>query len=128
MAVTEDTSGGLQRIKWTWTCDSNGDLAATSTTNRYNGVIWKLCTVPNDSDLAPTASYDVYVYDSDSLDVLCGLGADRSATATEWKSNSDGLGVVKSSLLSLVVDNAGDANAGTVYVWVMDTDKNVPSL
>jgi hypothetical protein len=128
MAVTEDTSGCLQAIKWTWTSDSNGDAAAQETTARYNGVIWKLCTVPGDSDLAPTASYDVYVYDADSLDQLCGLGADRSATATEWKSNSDGLGVVKSSTLSLVVDAAGELNTGTVYVWVLDMDKGVPTI
>ena len=128
MAVTNDTSGALQKIKWTWTSDSNGDAAAQATTAKFNGVIWKLCTVPGDSDLAPTAAYDVFVYDEDGLDQLCGLGADRSATATEWKASTDGLGVVKSSTLSLVVDAAGEANTGTVYLWVLDTDKNVPSL
>jgi hypothetical protein len=128
MAVTEDTSGALQKIKWTWTSDSNGDAAAQATTYKYNGVLWKLITIPSDSDLAPTAAYDVYVYDADSVDALCGLGVDRSATATEYKSNSDGLGVIKSSTLSLVVDAAGEANSGTVILYVLDTDKGVPSL
>lgn len=125
MAVTEDTTGGLQKIKWTWTSDSNGDVAATASTYQYNGMLMKLITIPGDSDLAPTAAYDVYVYDADSLDVLCGLGVDRSATATEYKASTDGLGFVKSSTLSLVVDNAGEANTGTVVLYILDLDKGV---
>ena len=125
MAVTEDTSGGLQKVKWTWVSDSNGDAGPTSTTAQFNGVLWKLITIPGDSDLAPTAAYDMTILDADGVDQLCGLGADRSATATEYKSNSDGLGVVKSSKLRLVVDAAGELNEGTVVLYILDMDKGV---
>ena len=128
MAHNEDKSGGLNKIRWQWVSDSNGDAAAEASTYDYNGVLWKLITIPGDSDLAPTAAYDVYVYDADGVDQLCGLGADRSATATEYKSNSDGLGVVKSSKLSLVVDAAGELNTGQVIVYLLDLDKGVPTI
>ena len=125
MAVNEDTTGGLQKIKWAWLSDSNGDAAIESTTKQYNGVLWKLITAPGDSDLAPTAAYDIFVYDADGIDQLCGLGADRSATAVEFKSNSDGLGCVKSSKLGLVVDAAGEGNTGQVILYILDMDKGV---
>ena len=125
MAVTEDTTGGLQKIKWTWVSDSNGDAGPTSTTYQYNGMLMKLITIPGDSDLAPTAAYDITVLDADSIDVLCALGADRSATAREYKANTDGLGFVKSSKLSLVVDAAGELNEGTVVLYILDLDKGV---
>ena len=125
MAVTVDTTGGLQKFKWTWTSDSNGDAGPTSSTSQFNGIIWKLITIPGDSDLAPTAAYDITILDADGIDVLCGVGADRSATATEYKSNSDGMGCVKSSALRLVVDAAGELNEGTVVLYVLDMDKGV---
>jgi hypothetical protein len=127
MAVTEDKSGGLQKITWTWTSDSNGDATET-TTYKYNAAVMKLITIPGDSDLAPTAAYDVYGYDSDGLDVLCALGADRSATATEYKANTDGLGYVKSSTIRFVADAAGELNTGTVVLYLLDLDKDVPTL
>jgi len=125
MAVTEDTTGGLQVIKWTWTSDSNGDAGPTATTAKFNAMALKLITIPGDSDLAPTAAYDITILDANGLDILCGLGADRSATDTEYKAYTDGMGYVKSSTLSLVVDAAGELNTGTVYLFLCDFDKGV---
>jgi hypothetical protein len=124
MAVTEDITGGLHKIKWAWTCTSAGATSEAST-KQYNGVIQQLITIPGTSDDAPTAAYDVTVFDGDSVDVLAGLGADRSATATEYKKAIDGLGFVKSSALTLNIANAGDVATGTVILYIIDLDKGV---
>jgi hypothetical protein len=123
MATTNDMTGGLQKIKWTWTCSSAGAYSEASTV-RPNGLIFRLVTIPS-AVTAPTALYDVTITDADGVDVLNGLGADRSATLTEQKSASDGLGVCKSSLLTLNVSNAGDITLGTVILYILDLDKGV---
>lgn len=122
MAIAEDTSGILNKIKWTWTCTSAGAYAGAST-NRYNGIVLKLITVPAGGGDAPTTLYDITITDGDSVDVLGGAGADRSTTLQEVKAQSDGLANVKSSLLTLNVSNAGDIKQGTVILYIMDTDK-----
>ena len=124
MAITEDTTGGLQKIKWTWTCSSAGAYTGAST-YRYNGYVAQLVTVPAAGGDAPTALYDVTITDGDSVDVLAGVGADRSATATEYKAHVDGLGFIKSSLLTLNVSNAGDIKQGTAVLYIIDMDKGV---
>ena len=122
MAVTEDRTGYLNKITWTWTSTSAGAYSA-ATTYQYNGIINELVTVPAGGGDAPTTLYDITITDATSVDVLNGLGADRSATAQEAKHKSDGLGNVKSSALTLNVTNAGDIKQGTVYLWIYDTDK-----
>src|SRR5574343_825400 len=116
MAITEDTTGGLQKIKWTWTCSSAGSYSEAST-KRYNGSVQMLITIPTDG---PTDDYDITITDGDSVDVLAGQGADRDTTTTEYKKATDGLGFVKSSLLTLNVSNAGDAKSGTVILYIID--------
>ena len=122
MAVTYDLTGGLQKVKWTWTCSCLGAYSE-ATTNRFNGQAFRLITIPHAT--APTTLYDITIKDADGVDVLNGLGADRSATVTEQKSMSDGLGVIKSSLLTLAVANAGDEKLGTVILYILDLDKGV---
>jgi hypothetical protein len=124
MAVTEDTTGGLQRVKFTWTCSSAGAYSEAST-YRYNGKVLQLISTPGTSDDAPTTLYDIYVYDTDSVDILGGKGADRSATATEYVDSSAGLGYVKSSTLTLTIANAGDVATGSVWLYIYDLDKGV---
>ena len=124
MAITEDTTGGLQRVKWTWTCSSAGAVSETST-YRYNGSVQAMVSTPGTSDDAPTAAYDITATDADGVDILFGLGADRSATATEYKKASDGLGFIKSSPITFSVASAGDVATGTVWLYIIDLDKGV---
>jgi hypothetical protein len=121
VVATLDHSGGLERVKWAWTCSSAG-AADDSTTAVYNGVLMRFVTVPGTSSDAPTAAYDVTIKDADGIDLLNGLGADRSATATEQKVLSDGLCVMQSSTLTLGVTNAGDVKKGTVYLYILPID------
>ena len=124
MAITEDTTGGLQKVRWTWTCSSAGAYSE-ATTVRFNGSLQELITIPGTSGDAPTDQYDITITDANSVDTLGGQGANRSGTATEYKKASDGLGFVKSSLLTLNVSNAGDIKQGTVELYIVDLDKGV---
>jgi len=119
MAVTEDRTGYLNKIKWTWTCSSSGAYSE-ATAYRYNGAIVELVTIPTDG---PTDDYDIAITDADGADVLEGNGANRDTTTTEYKKQSDGLGFVKSSLLTLGITTAGDGKSGVVILYVLDLDK-----
>jgi len=118
MAVTEDTTGYLNKITWTWTCTSAGAYTE-ATSKRYNGICHKLVTIPTD----PTDQYDITITDGDSVDILGGAGANRSGSAQESKAQSDGLGDVKSSLLTLNVTNAGDIKSAKTILYLIDVDK-----
>lgn len=124
MAITEDITGGLQKLTWTWTCSSAGAVSETST-KQYNGAVVGLVTIPGTSDDAPTAAYDVTAADAAGVDILFGKGADRSATATEYVIASGGLGFIKSSTVAFSVANAGDIATGSVFVYILDLDKGV---
>ena len=124
MAVTEDTTGGLQKVRWTWVSSTAG-TASEATTARFNGSLQELITIPDGGGTAPTDQYDITITDANSVDTLGGQGANRSGTATEYKKASDGLGFVKSSVLTLNVSNAGEAKGGTVELYIIDLDKGV---
>jgi phage tail protein X len=119
ITLTEETFGVIKKITWKWTAHTDGKVAITTpnakTTKSYNGEIVRLVTIP-DATTAPTAAYDVKIYDDDSVDALVGAGADRSATATEQVLASN-LGVIANDHLALYVENAG-AGKGTVILYV----------
>lgn len=83
----------------------------------YEGLLWKCVIIPDSGDTAPAAGYDVTITDADGLDILCGGGADCSATAAEYISASD-LGVVVNSALTLTIAAAGDAKGGKIYLFI----------
>lgn len=107
----------VSKIKFDWASDAAGDVSQQTTLD-YDGVILFVVTVPDSGGTAPTALYDVTLTDSDGVDVLGGLGANRSATATEYLNYSSGLGAVSKSQLTLTVANAGDTKGGLVYVYI----------
>lgn len=108
----------VKRIYWDWLCTDAGVVTSPSL-EKYSGVVFKVVTVPDGGGTAPTALYDITITDEDGVDVLCGLGADRSATATEYKSSSDGLGACVDSKLTLNVSNAGNAKGGKVFLYLL---------
>ncbi len=110
---------GVQKIKWDWLSATGGAVVGSVTAYKYSGVIARVETIPGTGDAAPTAAYDITIKNEDGVDVLSGLGADRSATATETKNFGDGLGCVVDSTLTLAVANAGDANSGTVILYIV---------
>ena len=120
--VTEQTIGTVKRIKWTFVCGASSQadvIPATSTTLSYDGKVLQLQTSP-DSTKAPDANYDITVLDSDSIDVLCGSGANRHTSTTEVlvHSSSTPLGVAINTKLSLNIANGGTSGSGQVYLYI----------
>jgi len=120
--TTEETIGVVKKIKFSWVAGSgtadasiNSSSAAT-TTNVYSGNIRAITTVGGAGSLAPSASYDITLLDRSSVDVLIGAGGSRSATVEHTKEAS--MGAVANDALTLTIDNTGDSNAGTVYVFI----------
>jgi hypothetical protein len=117
---TEETSGVIKKIKWSWTAHTDGKVAVTTagaeTGEHYNGEIVRLVTIP-DAVAPPTAAYDIKIYDDDDADVLIAAGQNRSATAAEQVLASS-LGVVANDKLTLYVEGAGSGGKGTVYLYI----------
>ena len=67
--------------------------------------------------------FDLVITDGDGVDVLNGLGANLSNAVTTQKSSLDGLGVVKSSLLTCTGSNMGDVKGAQAILYILDIDK-----
>jgi len=117
LTTTEETFGSVKKIKFEWVADGSGDVSGTDTTAVFSGEIMRLVTVPGTGGTQPDDNYNVVINDADSTDVLMGAGATRDETNTEQVLASS-LGIVANDKLSLVIDSAGAANTGTVYVYI----------
>lgn len=119
VTITEETHGSLKKITFAWTSGTVGEggTASGTTTNAYTGALERLVTVPAGGDDAPDDNYDLTLTDEDSVDALVGAGANRHTSTTQQVLGSS-LGVVANDKLTLNVTNAGDANKGTVYVYL----------
>lgn len=125
VTITRKKLGGVLKVKFAWVSDaSSGAVTSASTGNvtpfEVVGIPMRLTTVPSGGDTAPTADYDITIVDEDGVDILNGLGADRSATATQNKTQLDGLIMFAATSLTLTVAAAGNSKAGTVYLYVVD--------
>lgn len=107
----EDNLHGYKRVHWNWECSSGG-VVTSQTAAEFDGAIINFVTKPGSGSDAPTAAYDITITDEQGIDLLNGLGADRSATAQESKHAGDGLGVALNTKLTLNVANAGDVTKG----------------
>lgn len=118
VTVTEEICGTVKKIKFAWTSNSaDGGKATKTTTNAYTGEIIRLVTVPGTAGDAPDPNYDVVLYDEDTTDVLMSAGLNRHTSNTEQVLASS-LGCVANDKLSLSIADAGNANTGTVYVYI----------
>lgn len=116
VTVSERGHTSVKKITWAWTSDASGN-ADLVTTMAYDGVIQRLVTVPAAGGAAPDDNYDVVILDADGFDVLLGAGADRDTANTEQVAASS-LGVVAGDVLNLQVSGAGNANSGTVHLFI----------
>ena len=121
MAVTEDRTGYLNKITWTLTSAADGS-ATSATTYRYNGIVHRAIFKPDSGGTQPTDAWDITITDGDTVDVLTGLGANLTNASTVQKANIDGLGDVKSSLLTANLTNAGDSKGVTVILYILDAE------
>lgn len=129
VTITRKKLGDVVKLKFAWVSDdAAGNVTSASTGNitpfEVTGVPMRLTTVPSGGGTAPTDKYDITIVDEDGVDVLNGLGADRSATLTQHKANTDGLVLCAANNLTLTVANAGNSKAGTVYLYVVNLGTN----
>lgn len=115
------TNKRYKLIQIDWVSDDTTGSVALSTDQKFTGKIYQFATVPSGGGTAPTDQYDITLLDSRSIDMLGASGANRSGTSVEIKtaiSAGQDLGFVFNSVLTLTVDNAGNSNEGTVYVFL----------
>jgi len=115
--IIEETFGSVKQVYWRWyggTAETS--LGACTTTVFYNG---KLIYCVIDPGSAPSANYDVEVYDKNDVDLLSSGGFNRSASSTQ-SITTDSLGAVSNSQLELHITNSGSAGTedGYVYLWI----------
>lgn len=118
VVLTEERHGTVKKITCAWTSEDGGDNAGKAqktTTYAYSGEVIRLVTDPGAA--APTADYDVYVYDEDSADILMAGGLNRHTSTTEQVAASS-LGIVANDKLTFSVENAGNAKNGTIYLYI----------
>lgn len=110
----------VQRIVFDWTSSSGG---AADATFLLKGFILKFVTDP-DNTAAPTDNYDLSIVDEDGADVLIGQGADRDTATTEtvYPAQSGGaIPVFHAGTVTFTIANAGNAKAGRVVMWVVES-------
>ena len=114
--LTQVSHAGVTTLLWDW--ESAGDGSVTgATTSVHTGKVVALLTDPDSGGDAPSDNYDIVVNDSDTLDVLAGGGANRSATVVQGVAAAS-LGAVVNSTLTLEITNAGNAKKGIVKVYI----------
>lgn len=110
--------GGVTEYSCAWVSDASGDVSGNAFAVRP-GTIVGIRTKP--SATTPTAAYDMTLVDTDSVDILTGLGANLSATVTVRAVphlSTYGLVYFEGGNLDLVVAAAGNAKGGTLTIWV----------
>jgi len=110
---TGDSSMKVTRVNWV--ADGSGDVTILV---QLRGYVYMVVTDPAAN--APTTLYDITIADEDGVDIMEGGLADLSATVSNQFSptinGSPGARWVQRTL-SIVVDNAGEANEGEVIIY-----------
>lgn len=121
VTFTEKVFDSVRLMKAVWTADASGSVSSHATSKVYNGRLIYAATVPN-STSTPSASYDVYLMDSSSVDVaaaaLKSQAVTSSAQAYGSATKEASLGAIAYSKLNLKITGAGNATKGIVYAWI----------
>lgn len=104
----------VRRVHFDWLSDAAGAVDTTLTPDVVNGDILMAVFIPDAAGTQPTNLYDVTLLDTDGADVLLGAGANLSNAA---QAASAAVGCA-TSVLQLVVANAGNAKGGVVIIYV----------
>ena len=112
--VTAAVQGGIAKYTLTWVSSSGGAVSA-NLFDLWPGEIVKAKFVPSGS-VVPSDGYDVTLVDTNSCDLLNGVGLNLSSTTAFAATPAvyhDG-----AQQVDLVVADAGNAKGGTVTLWV----------
>lgn len=110
--------GDIKRFDFDWISDGSGDVEL-AINSKMNGFILALVTDPGAA--APTTLYDITIEDDKGVDILGGVGADRSATAVEAVAVPLDSGLprpISTDSFTFKVTNAGDTKAGLVQIFM----------
>lgn len=119
VTMTHDNTNPVKVITLDWISD---DAAGTATKalGTITGKLIALVTKPSGGGTAPTNLYDITITDAYSIDVLQGVGADRSSTLTQQVpivfSGTSAHPIVR-DVLTLNIAAAGNAKQGTVKIY-----------
>jgi hypothetical protein len=116
VTVTESVHTPIKKIRRAWTATAGG-AADLITSNAYYGNIQALVTIP-DAGVAPTTLYDITITDTETVDVLSAVGANRSATATESVCPALIAGNAVFGTLTLNITNAGNGGKGVTILYI----------
>lgn len=116
--LVESPQGTARKIIVDWVSDSVTGGASGATTFEINGTLEKLVTDPG--AITPTAAYDITMLDEEGLDVLQGVGVNKSATVTEearivYSGTSDHPTV--NDRLTFTVASAGNSKNGQAILY-----------
>lgn len=111
--------GDIKRFDFDWISDGSGDVEL-AINSKMNGFILALITDPSGSAV-PTALYDITIEDDKAVDILGGVGADRSATAVESVAVPLDSGLprpISTDSFTFKIANAGVSKAGLAQIFM----------
>ena len=122
-AVTENGITWYVLVSMDWTADVNGTVSSGTgcAVSNISGIIAEVHFEPTAAGTQPDDAYDVTILDSDGTDVAGGLGANLSNAATVHRTprNTDGGSFnLHNTTLTPAITNAGDANKGTIRIFL----------
>lgn len=112
----ETVDSPVKKVVWYWISSDDGRATDTAP-GLYSGKVLAVASIPSSAS-APAATCDLYIYNTDRLDLLRGWGADLSASATSYIDCATQLGTIANDHLILEVSNAGILKAATVTIWI----------
>lgn len=122
--TSSDIGGGYTKYSIAWVSDASGNVTANTLAVK-RGRLHQVKFIPDAAGTQPSDLYDVTLLDADSVDLLLGLGADRSNAASSIVPRLDGQGGTSGPLcwyeggtLTPTVANAGNAKGGTLVLYV----------
>lgn len=109
---------GCEVIIFAWTSAADGTVSGVG---GVNGVFGRIASVRFYPGTGVTDAYDVTLLDANGLDVLLGVGANVSNSATNTAANirtplntDKGFVVLNGATLTPAISGAGDSKTGTI--------------
>lgn len=123
--TTTYLGGGVTEYSVDWTSDASGDVTE-NTFAAKRGRLMRVIFVPDGGGTQPSDNYDVTLLDENGIDLLGGLGANRSnATKSHLPlpdatsgGSAAGMSFIPAQSLTPTVNNAGNAKGGVIKIYV----------
>ena len=108
----------VKKYSVAWTSTAGGAVSANAFTLVQPGYLIRATVMPNLAGSQPTDLYDLTLVDAESIDVLNGMGANRSNAAGHIFTFDPPVYMPLNSTLDVVIANAGNAKTGRVDIYV----------